>query len=167
MHGGGKIIFKIGPFYFIKQGLIRGIVYAGIVLELFFMSFLLTEGFSELEDIATLRNFKIKKEKKSENGDRIDIIMLIFYVLKLFKISYVNVSVFFGKKNGNIKKGLKERVINFLVNSLKESQKEINIVKNVNIPKVKFKFTDALFISFQIIIILVAFILKNRLSIEF
>ncbi|RLD40358.1 MAG: hypothetical protein DRI88_13705, partial [Bacteroidetes bacterium] len=87
MHGSGKILFNIGPFYFIMQGLKRGVYYSGIVIELYIMSFLLTEGFDEKQTISALKSLKFWRKDLFGKKEKIDFILLIFYVFKLFKIS--------------------------------------------------------------------------------
>jgi len=138
MHGSGKILFSIGPFYFIKQGLIKGVFYSVLVLDLFLMSYILTEGFDEIITIAVLKSFRLFKNKEDrKKSDEIDFFILIYYVLKLFKICYSNIPIFFKIIKKKVKETFKNRFILFFEDSLKKSQEEIRIVKEVNMPKVK------------------------------
>lgn len=162
MHGSGKILFNIGPFYFIVQGLKRGVYYSGIVLELFIMSFLLTEGFDEMQTISALRSLKFWRKDLFGKKEKIDFIFLIFYVFKLFKISYANMKIFFKGRKSNYQEKLKRRIVRFLVNSLKESQKEINRIKDINIPKVNLHRYDMLIITLQFIVVISPLIFSSE-----
>jgi len=164
MHGGGNIFFNIGPFYFIKQGLLRGIIYSGIVIELFSMSNILTEAFNERQTVAVIKGLKIWKRRNTIERNRIDFLIIIMYVLSFFKISYKNVPILLGKGVKINKKKLNDKLVYFLESSLKELQRRMDYIKDIDLPSIKFKLSDGFFILFQLLIIFIAIIFNNKVN---
>ncbi|MBN2322465.1 MAG: hypothetical protein JXQ30_01925 [Spirochaetes bacterium] len=118
--GTGEILLVIGPFLIVKQGILRGILYAGVIVQLWFMSKLLTIGFSERQLLKSVSS----AEKTSE---ALGLFLMLYYILRIFHTTYGELKVFFF----GTRKRLKERTVRFLVHAFERANEEYDRIEDV------------------------------------
>jgi len=157
--GGGEIIFRWGPFILIKQGMMRGLYYGGVIVELFIMSKLLTGSFNEKEIISMLFTldrvwvrifsfFKSKVSRYRENNieERVNFTFVLYYVLLIFNISYSELGVFFKKSNLPVK----ERIIYFFSRVFRKSTIEYQRIESLEAINILPVFNDYVYSLMQV-----------------
>jgi len=166
--GGGEIIVRFGILLLIKQGMVRGLYYSGIIIELFFMSRLLTGSFSEKQLISVLftvnktastlfsylfsRKKKFYERKKSllynlNTHERINIVFVFYYVFLIFNIAYSEFNLFFKRS----KMPVKQRTILFFQRVFKKSTLEYKRIDSIDVKTVYPLYGDYLYCLVQII----------------
>ncbi len=116
LHGGGEIIFRAGPFLFMKQGIVRGAFYTLFILELFMMSRALTGGFAPEKLFAvfyTIDRLLSRRGRRiggSSVKDKGGFMMILYHIIRLFYNTYSELRLFFTLRS----QPLKQRVIFFM-----------------------------------------------------
>jgi hypothetical protein len=149
--GGGEIIIKAGPFVLLKQGIFRGIYYSAVIIELFVMSRLMSNGFSPDLLISTFytidrhvfKRFLFRKEKPK--GDRNSFFLVLYYVLKIFQTVYSELRLFFKAGQGS----LKEKTVLFFNTVFSKSLDEYEQLNKVSVYTVKPVYQDYIFMAGQ------------------
>jgi hypothetical protein len=126
--GNGEIVLRLGILVVVKQGIQRGIYYSCVIAELFAMSRLLTRGFGEDELVAAFASVipaaarrRGRRRGESETAHCAhtvsfgDFFLVHFYVLKIFKVAYAEMKIFFspgtGRKGDG--RGVRGRIISY------------------------------------------------------
>ncbi len=159
-HGGGEILLRVGPLVLMKQGIMHGIYYSIFILELFFMSRALTDSFPNEEFISTLYTIdtvffhlfrkKTDANRNCENG----IIIVLFYITKIFYNSYSQVKIFFKSRAS-----LKDKTVSFFREAFFRSLDEFEREPECKLHIVAMMPGDILYILLQIFCIVPAFLL--------
>lgn len=167
--GGGEIVLRWGPIIILKQGIMRGVYFSAVIMEIFIMSKLLTKGFPPDSLLSTLYTIdtvicKIFRCKNSyslnENNpfhSRKNFILILFYVLRIFRIIYTELKIFFTIKG----KSLKGKIIQFFNTVFKQSLDKYEKMKKVTVSPVKPVIHDYIYISVQVFLFSFLIILKN------
>lgn len=146
-----------------KQGIIKGFYYSGVIIELFFMSKVLSEGFSSHEILGVLLFFdvrlreRMKQEKRSSADDLSQFFMLLFIIPSMFKSTYNEIKVFFTKN----KKPFKEKMILFFHSAFQRSLHVYEEFDSLQIITVKPLLQDFFYIGAETTIFLATLLLTK------
>ena len=113
--GTGEVLARLGPFVIVKQGILRGVYYSAVILYLWLMSRILTIGCGEKELLLTLSSF-------SRNKKASGIILILYYVLRIFHNTYGELKVVFRSSGKN----MKERVLEFFFTAFEKSKSDFD-----------------------------------------
>jgi len=144
--GGGQVILRYGPIILLKQGMIRGAYYSAVIIELFYMSRLLTRIFSSevlLGALSSLDNLVFRVFKRKEKR----FFIVLYHVLGIFAIIYTELKIFFRGKKG----GLKHKTVHFFHSVFTKSLHEFEIQSCGSIDPVRPKKADYVLISAQLV----------------
>jgi hypothetical protein len=161
--GGGEIILKAGPFVLLKQGIFRGLYYAAVVIVLFMMSRLITNGFSPDLLISTFYTidrhvfYKFRFKREKPEPDKHSFFIVLYYVLKIFKVVYSELKLFFKSGKGS----LKEKTVLFFNTVFKKSLDEYEQFNKVSVLTIRPVFFDYLFVAGQVSCLSSAIIFKS------
>jgi uncharacterized membrane protein len=158
--GGGEILFRAGPLVIVKRGLLRGAYYSVFVVELFFMSRVLTGSFSSEEFISALYTIdrvfsRILRKKRFEKHNP-GFFSVLYYVIVLFRNSYSELSVLFKNQSP-----LKDRIILFFRKSFFTSLEEFENTPNSEFHLVRMLTGDIPYILIQVVCLVPAFFLHT------
>ena len=161
VRGGGEVIVHYGPFIVLKQGLVRGAFFTGVIVEIFLTSKILTAGFSPKELFSTLytidrtlssvRSSRVRKERQ-----RRGFFLVLYYVLQIFKHLYAEIPRFFRSKPLKLKK----RTVQFIHRVYERSYEEYEQEKHTHIVKMRISPRDCLYISSQVLLYCSVFIVR-------
>lgn len=153
--GGGEILLRLGPIMLMRQGVNRGLYYAAFILELWIMSGLLT-SFSEQELLSTLYTIgRPFREKGKDPGGDGGVALMLYYVLKIFHSTYVELRQFFVRGSGP----LSRRTLLFVYSVFKHADSVYEKSDSVDPKTIRLRISDYLFVVLQVIFMLTAFIL--------
>lgn len=161
--GGGEIIFRFGPFVLLRQGILRGAYYSIVIAELFMMSKLITKGFPSNQIISTMYSIdafifkKIRFQKRFSKPPVRNFFLILFYVLKIFQITYSELRLFFKTGTGS----LKNKILQFFNTVFKKSLNEYEKIGSISIVTLKPVFLDYLYIAVQVVCLTSAFFIKR------
>ncbi len=162
MRGSGEIIFKIGPFFFIKQGLYRGIYFSLFLIELFLFSNVLTAKYGEMGLVLSVKSLT------RFNGIN-NFFVMVFYVIQIFKVSYKNLNTFFNFKSSRPvdRTHFKERIIRYFYESHDELRRYYNRLSicNNEESKASFSIQDMFYILFIVTLYAGVFFYSQKLSV--
>jgi energy-coupling factor transporter transmembrane protein EcfT len=92
MKGGGEALLRVGPFLVTRQGLMRGAYLAVFILELYFMSRILTDAYEQRILLQALSTIDGKLHRGKKHGE---LMVLLYYIVRIFKNSYGELRVLF------------------------------------------------------------------------
>jgi hypothetical protein len=167
VRGGGEVIVHYGPLIVLKQGLVRGVFFTGVIVEMFLTSKVLTAGFSQEElfsalytldrSLSSVGNLHTKPGKrKGKNGSQGNFFLVLYYVLQIFKYLYAEIPRFFRSKQLKLKK----RTVQFIHSVYDRSYGEYERVKHKKFVIMRISFHDYLYIGSQVVLYSSVFILK-------
>ncbi len=156
MHGSGEVMFKFGPFLFIKQGLIRGLYYALFILVLYLMSRFFTVVYGEDKIVENLQDVKVNENIRM-------FFFTILYVIRIFNIIYNNLGTFIKRSN---KSSFKDKLIKFFYFSFIESKKyrELMYINKSSNSGLKLRFCDYVYLFSIVLVYSVIYYLKYFVS---
>ncbi len=157
--GTGEVLFRIGPFVVVKQGIFRGLLYTAMIVQLWLMSKLLTIGFSE-------RRLLRSASSLSKTGGKFGIFLVLYYILRIFHNTYVELKSLFS----GTRKGIKERTVRFLVGAFERAEEDYDRLENELLKesgeehiakKVTFGGADLAYLSVQAGVLLLAYFMRD------
>jgi hypothetical protein len=162
--GGGEIVFRAGPLIVMKQGILRGLFYATFIIELFFMSRVLTKSFNEGELISILYTTNdMFHGRKSKGGAQITqvnatpgFVLILYHILKIFHNTYAELRIFFKHGAGSIR----EKALHFIRTVFMKSARDFEMYGKTNISKLKPRGLDWLYVGLQISFLVSASIIE-------
>jgi len=163
LHGGGEILFRFGPLFILRQGVLKGIFYTIFILELFFMSRVFTSGFTQEELLSSLHSIdlflgKLRLKKMSSQGrNKGGFMMIIYYILKLFHNTYSELKPFFTLRAVPIK----QRVLLFMRRVFVRSVEEFEGRGEAGMEVVLPNRFDYLNVSIQLMALISSLILQR------
>ena len=144
--GGGQVILRYGPILLLKQGMMRGAYYSAVIIELFYMSRLLTRIFSpevlmgSLSSLDTLISRIFKHRKKR-------FFIVLYHVLGIFALIYTELKIFFRRKE----RGLKQKTVQFFHGVFEKSLRDFEVRNIVCIDPIRPQKADYALISAQLV----------------
>lgn len=161
------MIVHYGPLIVLKQGLVRGVFFTGVIVEMFLTSKILTAGFSQEElfsalytldrSLSSVGNPHTKPgTRKGKNGSQGNFFLVLYYVLQIFKYLYAEIPRFFRSKQLKLKK----RTVQFIHSVYDRSYGEYERVKHKKFVIMRISFHDYLYIGSQVVLYSSVFILK-------
>ncbi|MGQ9615173.1 MAG: hypothetical protein ACUVWJ_02095 [Spirochaetota bacterium] len=165
LHGGGEILLRFGPLFILKQGVLKGIFYTIFILELFFMSRVLTSGFTQEELLSSFYTIDRFLGKVRVNGrfyprrDNGGFMVILYYVMKLFYNSYSELKPFFTQKAVPLKQRVLFYMRRVFIRSLEEFKGRDYVGMEAVLPN-RFDYID---ISFQLVVLVSSLMLQRIL----
>jgi energy-coupling factor transporter transmembrane protein EcfT len=167
VRGGGEVIVHYGPLIILKQGLVRGVFFTGVIMEMFLASKVLTAGFSPEElfsalytldgSLSSVGNLFTRQDTgKGKNGSRQYFFLVLYYVLQIFKYIYAEIPRFFRSKHVRLKK----RTVQFIHSVYNRSYGEYTRIKQKRFVTLRISPRDYVYIGSQMILFSSVFILK-------
>jgi hypothetical protein len=120
--GTGEVLFRIGPFVIVKQGVFRGILYSVVIVQLWVMSKLLTIGFTERQLLQSVSS-------DGKTGVSFDAFLVLYYILRIFHNTYMELRTLFS----GTRKGIKGRTVRFLVHAFERSKEEYDRLEDARL----------------------------------
>lgn len=158
--GTGEILFSAGPFSVVKQGIIRGLFYTAVIIQLWTMSKLLTTGFSERQ---LLRSVSLFRRTPRTFG----VFLVLYYILRIFHNTYIELkNLFTGSR-----KGIKDRTVRFLVHAFERAKEDFDRLEGGSLTeegvhctgnKSRLFRADLAYLSAQAGVLLLAFFMRDR-----
>jgi hypothetical protein len=164
--GGGEIVFRAGPLIVMKQGILRGLFYATLIIELFFMSRALTKSFKEGELISTLYTINaVFHRRRNKEGIQItkinatpSFVLTLYHILKIFHNTYSELRIFFKGSAGSIR----DKTLHFIRTVFMKSARDFELHSRTNISKMKPRGLDWLYVGLQVSFLVSASIIEMR-----
>lgn len=167
--GSGEIVFHYGPIIILKQGIVRGVYFSLVILEIFFISKLLTRGFPLQQLLSMLysidivikkimnRQTDMRRKKPHSSFSRINIFQLFFYVLNIFQIAYSELKIFFKVKE----KGYRNKIVQFFNSVFWRSLKDYENKDDYELFIIKPGRMDYIYGTIQILLYASIFLMKG------
>jgi len=150
--GTGEVLVKVGPFVVVRQGILRGVYYTAVIVQLWLMSKILTIGFGEKELLISLSSFSRKHESSG-------IILILYYVLRIFHNTYGELKGVF-KGRG---KRIRERVIHFFMAAFEKSKGDFDRMRSFSPGQYRPLPFDFIYISLEVLVLLGSFFMRRTL----
>lgn len=148
--GTGEVLVKVGPFLVVRQGILRGVYYTAVIIQLWLMSKILTIGFGEKELLISLSSFSRKHESSG-------IILVLYYVLRIFHNTYRELKGVF-KGSG---KRIRERVIDFFMAAFEKSKSDFDRMRSFSPCQYRPLPFDFIYISLEVLVLLGSFLMRR------
>ncbi|HUT65521.1 MAG TPA: hypothetical protein VMZ05_05155 [Spirochaetota bacterium] len=148
--GTGEVLVKVGPFLVVRQGILRGVYYTAVIIQLWLMSKILTIGFGEKELLISLSSFSRKHESSG-------IILALYYVLRIFHNTYRELKGVF-KGSG---KRIRERVIDFFMAAFEKSKSDFDRMRSFSPGQYRPLPFDFIYISLEVLVLLGSFLMRR------
>ena len=154
--GGGEVILRYGPILFLKQGMLRGFFYSAVIIELFYMSRLLTKVFSPEVLLGTLSSLDtfVSRIFKPRNKS---FFVIIYHVLGIFSLIYTELKIFFRGK----KMGIKQKTVYFFQSVFEKSVNAFEVRNRPRINPIRPQKADYVLISAQLVSFTLIFALRG------
>jgi energy-coupling factor transporter transmembrane protein EcfT len=154
--GPGSVLFRAGPILIMGQGLLRGLYFMGVVVELWFMSRLLT-SFTEEDLLCTLNSLGRLCRIRREAQDAAGFALMLYYVLKIFHSTYAELRQFL--RGGS---SLSQRTLLFINEAFLKAEEIYDRTDHTALSTRKPSLRDALYATGQLIVLLSAILLQSR-----
>jgi energy-coupling factor transporter transmembrane protein EcfT len=171
--GGGEIVFRAGPFMLMKQGVLRGLYYTAIILELYVMSNFLTRSFSERILVSTFYTMGValkrgtSKEAMKTDGFAVQFALMLYYILKLFHSTYAEMKIIFNRRSYSRNNySLRRKIILFIHTVFTKSVQEYGRAEKMNLIGVVPRTPDILFVLLQTVLLAAALVLNGFIPLD-
>jgi hypothetical protein len=154
--GTGEVLLRFGPFVVVKQGILRGVYYTAIIVQLWFMSKVLTISYTEEDLMRAVSAF-------SRNRKSSGVVLILYYIFKIFHNTYSELGVVF--KGGVVGKGgkkrIRERVVLFFNSAFEKSKGDFDRLSGYTPAQMGSTAADFFYMSFEAGVLLASFLMRN------
>lgn len=140
--GGGETLVRAGPLLITRQGMTRGVLLSVFVIELYFMSRILTDAFDQKTLLKALSAIDKMLHLGKERGE---VMVLLYHVMRIFRNSYGELRVFFRREG----QSLRMRVLRFFRESFFRSLREYEPAEGRPVENLKPVAADYVYVCIQ------------------